>query len=104
MTKDKAITLLESLGKTSKEVAATLAALNIKGRRKASRSCPISQFLRFHGADSCSTSDCQIIFNSYEINDHLYDHKELISLNPPNNIHAFINDFDAGNYPELESK
>jgi hypothetical protein len=104
MTKDKAITLLESLGETSKEVAATLAALNIKGRRKASRSCPISQFLRFHGADSCSTSDCQIIFNSYEINDYVYDHKELVSLHPPIHIHAFINNFDAGNYPELEEK
>jgi hypothetical protein len=104
MTKDKAITLLEGLGKTSKEVAATLTTLNIKGRRKASRSCPISQFLRLYGADSCSTSDSQIIFNSYEINDYVYDHKELVSLHPPINIHAFINDFDSGNYPELESQ
>jgi hypothetical protein len=104
MTKDKAITLLESLGKTSKEVAATLATHNIKGRRKSARSCPISRFLQSQGADSCATSDSQIIFTSYEDNDYLYDHRELISLNPPNNIHAFISDFDAGNYPELESQ
>jgi hypothetical protein len=98
MNKEEALALLEGLGETSRQVADTLFRKNITGYRRSSRSCPISRFLQHHGARVPSTCDCQIIFGD------LLPAGELVSLHPPIHIHAFINDFDAGNYPELEEK
>lgn len=87
--------LLESLGKTAAEVAASLKRRRIKGRRQCENSCPIAKLLeKKTGAEACVTA------LAWNIDISMYPYHDL-----PQACVEFVREFDVtNNYKELEIK
>jgi hypothetical protein len=85
--------LLNQLGETPEEVAESLKAKGLKGKRKRAHCCPIYQYLTSHGLD-VGVSPNEIVL--YDITTKGCD------ITAPLPIKQFIYDFDDGKYPNLE--
>lgn len=96
------ISLLEALGKNSKEVAQTLANKGIKGRKRESTSCAIAAYLQEQGiaASVHSYNISNVILCSCGCKSNVSG--ESICATPVV-IKSFIKNFDNGCYPELEA-
>ena len=97
MNTEQAKQLLIDLGSSSRKVAATLKAEGIKGKRKSATSCPISMYLKKHGAGIVSTSIVAVALISDE-------EAQCKSIDLPTAVKKFVVSFDQGRYPALENK
>lgn len=89
---NQVLRLLNSLGNTKDEVAASLKERNITGYPGVGQSCPIAMFVKSAAdTDYCSAGDEHIYF------DFGY------SVETPEAIGEFIISFDEGKYPELKA-
>ena len=94
MNKEQAKQLLDGLGSSSRKVAATLRAQGIKGGVRKAMSCPISNYLKKHGAIGVGTSP------GYAV---LYEEQwEEITL--PIAVKMFVASFDRGRFSDLQDK
>jgi hypothetical protein len=87
---------LDKLGDTKEKIRSSLLGMGIKGYKARTRMCPVAKYLRnegFPNAEVCGDHVC---------NEDDFTPTCLIAMSPI--MVAFINAFDHGNYPELESK
>lgn len=79
---------LGKLGQDSQEIARSLEMKGIKGKRNDSQYCPIALYLRDQGYACVSVGTSVVVAGA--------------CINSPMPIDKFIEDFDAGKYPQLE--
>jgi hypothetical protein len=96
MNKEQALSLLAGLGDTPEKVAASLQACAVVGYCNDALHCPISYFLRRHGAHYPATSESVIDFGT--------DMGTEIVMTTPLTISQFVSMFDAGLFSELIKK
>ena len=100
MNTEQAKQLLIDLGSSSRKVAATLKAEGIKGKKKTATYCPVSMYLKKHGATRVSTSMGTAVLLTAEVTS--VEQWEFIVL--PTAVNKFVVSFDQGRYPALENK
>lgn len=83
---------LAMLGGTSREVAEMLFSLDVRGVRNTEKGCPVSNWLR----RQYNTTDVSV----YQRNIYVRG----VHIPIPGVIAEFINDFDAGVYPQLRRR
>jgi hypothetical protein len=88
---------LKVLGRSSKQIAAKLQELGIKGKQINSRSCPIANYLSSCGYEDVIVEEEDI--ESYTTTDLLYIYLNIRKTA----ISTFIRNFDNGKYPELKA-
>jgi hypothetical protein len=96
---------LKALGDTSTKIAGTLRALGFKGKRNRCKVCPIALYLlaAFPGADDVNVGDelCSVFRT---VVDYVDVEHERICVPTPLAIACFVEDFDTGHYPQLDSE
>ena len=97
MNKEQAQILLTGLGDTAEKVATALQAEGITGIPHDATYCPISLFLKRHGADYPAANGDTIIVGVDANGDE-------IVMDPPAPISKFIHLFDTDHFPELITK
>lgn len=97
MNKEQAQVLLEGLGDTAEKIAVSLRAEGITGHTHSVNYCPITLFLKKHGADYPSASEDTIILGV----DH--DGDEVV-MDPPTEVARFIHMFNGNQFPDLVSQ
>lgn len=86
---------LSALGSTPTDVAGTLAILGIKGYRRDTHACPITNYLKKKGHHNVSVSAAYVYVGKR--------HDTRIRISTPEAVRQFINAFDNGDHPELEA-
>lgn len=94
MTKEQALTLLQGLGDTAEKIAASLRTEGIVGFPQSSEYCPITLFLKKHGADYPATTSNKIILGVDELGDE-------IVMDTPASVARFVRLFDISIFPDL---
>lgn len=89
---DKAYAALDALGRSSASVALELKVRGIKGERGNGADCPISRYM-------CQEMGCEATLANSRI---IYTGAWSLVLTPTKAVSHFIEDFDKGDYPELE--
>lgn len=89
-------TALKSLGANKNKVAATLTSKKVQGDRSESESCPVANFL-YKKFPKAVTVD--VDSESIEVKWNDCD----VSVKPPKAVANFIEDFDEGKFPDLDS-
>jgi hypothetical protein len=82
--------LLEGLGGTSMDVADSLRGLGVTGERNCTSACPLAEYLRARGVPAPAVETADAFFD---------DWARRVDLPEP--CRVFVEDFDAGHYPEL---
>lgn len=101
MTKEEALTLLESLGDTPLKVANALRAEGIKGRRGSARYCPVNNLLLKHGACRGTATVLQNAYLQLHETPSSQYNDDRITVPLPGAVRAFIVNFDNLVYPDL---
>lgn len=93
---DELAELLARLGPTPAAVAESLRDAGITGCRESANGCPVARYLRQRGANAAvvSIADTAIISDNNSV--------PVAVLNPAA-VSRFIEDFDAGGWPELSN-
>ena len=84
--------LLNSLGSSSSEIAASLLSANAKGFKCQGDMCPVSNYLRSKGYASPVVD---LTYVSYRVNN------DFIEVLTPQAVEDFVGEFDEGLFPEL---
>lgn len=91
--REHAVTLLMNLGDTSAEVAGNLRSGGFTGIPDDSCNCPVARFLQRELGTVSVTVGSQA---------HIEDEDEKNGVDLPKAVTDFVNNFDDGDYPELE--
>lgn len=96
---------LAALGDRSAAIADTMRTLGFKGQRNRCKVCPVANYLlaAFPGADDVNVGDeqCQVFRT---VVDYVDVQHERIAVDTPSAVACFVEDFDNGYYPQLDSE
>jgi hypothetical protein len=104
MNQSEALALLNSLGDTPEQVADSLLAQKITGVPGSSILCPISYWLRSRGVINAHTNKIMIKIYQWNKAGPVSIPEDIIIRPLPEAISQFINMFDQGKFPNLETK
>lgn len=93
MPADHVSLLLQSLGDTQNDVAASLRKLNCRGHRNSGGECPVARFLIWAG--------CTDVFVDHHIFSATAPNGQQVCCSTPRAAAAFVLRFDDGVYPDL---
>ena len=95
MNNEQALQLLNDLGEDADSVARSLKAQDIKGDHRC-YTCPIAQLLLKNGAHYTMVGSMIRVYDDAA-------KKWADDFKPPASVDSFIDSFDQGAYPELET-